>query len=410
MAAERVRSVRLIAAMSVAHLLTMLGFSAFPALLPQFTTLWSMASIEAGGINSALFAGYTLSVPILVSLTDRFDSKRIYLAGVILAVVSHAGFAMFAQGPVTAALFSALYGIALAGAYMPGLRLLGEHLSAEAMARATGYYTSMFSFGAAVSYVLSDLIAQMAGWMMVFAFASVAAGLAGVIVAFFVPPARPAPVDRTLLEQLDPRPALRNRSALAYSICYGLHTLELMTVRSWVVAFLAMSAMATGGGSTVWTPAVVAAVLTVVGTAATLGGNEMAIRIGRRRWINFAMVSSGLMAIAVAGSMTVSYALCAVLAIMHGFAIMMDSATLTAGAFGSAKPEQRGLTMAVHSTIGFAGAIAGPFLFGAIVDLFGTASETGWMFAYAHVALIVCAGPLVLRWLHPQALPGDKKS
>ncbi len=34
---------------------------------------------EAGAISGILFAGYMMSVPVLTSLTDRMDSRRIYL-------------------------------------------------------------------------------------------------------------------------------------------------------------------------------------------------------------------------------------------------------------------------------------------------------------------------------------------
>ena len=36
----------------------------------------------------------------------------------------------------------------------------------------------------------------------------------------------------------DFRPVLRNRSAMAYAIVYGIHTLEMNALRGWGVAFL----------------------------------------------------------------------------------------------------------------------------------------------------------------------------
>ena len=35
------------------------------------------------------------------------------------------------------------------------------------------------------------------------------------------------------------RPVLRNRSAMAYAIVYGIHTLEMSALRGWGVAYLA---------------------------------------------------------------------------------------------------------------------------------------------------------------------------
>jgi MFS family permease len=78
-----------VAVLSFGHVLTMIGFSAFPALLPQFIDLWDLSSIEGGMVNSAFFLGYTLAVPLLVSLTDRIDARRIYVASAFLGVAAN---------------------------------------------------------------------------------------------------------------------------------------------------------------------------------------------------------------------------------------------------------------------------------------------------------------------------------
>ncbi len=396
-----------IAAFCLAHVLTMLGFSSFPALLPKFTVLWDLSATQAGAISSAMFLGYTLAVPLLVSLTDRVDARAIYLASALVGVLGHAGFALLAQGPVSGAAFNALYGVSLAGTYMPGLRVLGEHLPERMMARATGFYTASFGLGAAVSFVLADWVAAAYDWPRVFVIAGVAAGAACLTVLAAARPVVPHAVDRPWLEMLDPRPVLRNRSVMAYSLCYALHSYELFTMRSWLVAFLGMSILTTGSSEGWWTPAIIAASMTLGGMFASIGGNEVSIRTGRRRVISWSMVLSGLVALAVAGSGSVSYTLCAVLAVMHGFTVMLDSSSLTAGAFGAAKPAERGITMAVHSTLGFGGAMLGPLTFGLLVDAFDKTTAVSWSVAYGHMAIVVFIGPLIMRRLNPRGAPGD---
>ena len=396
-----------VAALSFGHVLTMIGFSAFPALLPRFIDLWDLTSLEGGMVNSAFFLGYTLAVPLLVSLTDRVDARHIYVASAFLGVAAHLGFALLASDAPSAATFMALYGVSLAGTYMPGLRVLGEHLPPPVMARATAYYTSSFGLGAAISYVLSDVLADTLGWPAAFVAAGLASLLAGFLVLAVAPPWRPPATGRSWLAVIDPRPVFRNRSAMAYSICYGLHSLELFTVRTWIVAFLAAAATRQAVDPAILLPAMVAALLTLLGMFASIAGSEIAIRSGRRRTIAWAMLVSAGLAIAVGSASALAYWLTVVLAIAHGIAIMIDSAALTAGAFGSARPGERGVTMAVHSTLGFGGAIVGPLSFGAIVDVFGRDGALGWGLAYGHVALLVLIGPLVLWHLKPDALPGD---
>jgi MFS family permease len=149
--------------------------------------------------------------------------------------------------------------------------------------------------------------------------------------------------------------------------------------------------------------------LTLLGMFASIAGSELAIRTGRRRAIGWAMVVSAALAIAAGSASALAYWLTVVLVVAHGMAVMADSAALTAGAFGSARQGERGITMAVHSTLGFGGAILGPLMFGAIVDIFGSGSALGWGLAYGHLGLIVLIGPLVLWGLRPQSLPRDKK-
>lgn len=81
-----------------AQVLAQIGAYTWPALLPQFVDAWALSNREAGAITGAFYGAYVLAVPILVTLTDRFDPKKIYLAGVALTVVSHLAFAAFASG------------------------------------------------------------------------------------------------------------------------------------------------------------------------------------------------------------------------------------------------------------------------------------------------------------------------
>src|SRR5213076_613401 len=88
------------------------------------------------------------------------------------------------------------------------------------------------------------------------------------------------------------RPILRNRSALAYSIAYCVHTWEMSALRGWVVAFLTFVAAHTPGAWTPLAPATVASVMGLVGVLASVWGNELAIRLGRRRFVLAAMLAS----------------------------------------------------------------------------------------------------------------------
>lgn len=84
----------LILALCVAETLGMATFATFPALLPTFREEWGLSNWEAGLIGGVYFAGYLLAVPVLVTLTDRVDPRRIYLISMVISVASALGFAV----------------------------------------------------------------------------------------------------------------------------------------------------------------------------------------------------------------------------------------------------------------------------------------------------------------------------
>src|SRR5205085_11246794 len=144
----------------------------------------------------------------------------------------------------------------------------------------------------ALSFACADLITHVAGWRGAFFAAAASAALAWGLVLFAVPaapPTRPSANDGGLF---DFRPVLRNRSAMAYAIVYGIHTLEMSALRGWGTAYLAFVAAATGASAAALQPAAALTLLGLAGTAASIVGNEGAIRFGRRRLIIAALVAS----------------------------------------------------------------------------------------------------------------------
>src|ERR671933_50871 len=130
--------------------------------------LWSLSYSEAGWITSAFYAAYIVAVPVLVTLTDRFDPKIIYLAGVALTVVGHFIFGLFADGFWTALTARALTGMGWAGTYMTGLKLLADKVDGKLMSRATAGDAAGIGISGALSFACADLIAGAAGWRAAF--------------------------------------------------------------------------------------------------------------------------------------------------------------------------------------------------------------------------------------------------
>jgi MFS family permease len=242
----------------------------------------------------------------------------------------------------------------------------------------------------------------------------VAAGLAALVawlIVFWWAPARERRSGPAAPGALfDFRPVLRNRSAMAYAVAYCAHTWEMSALRGWAVAFLAYVAAATGDASPWIAPTAVAMTMALIGTWASVVGNEAAIRVGRPRLVRLAMTACVVCAAGIGFLGVRSYALAATLVLLYGLLIWLDSSSLTAGAAGSADPERRGATLALHSMAGYAGGAVGPIMIGWILDLSGGMSSAGWGLAFLHVAGIALLGQVAFVLLGPRDLAGDRRS
>ena len=401
---------RLVALVCTAQVLVQIGAFFWPALLPGMMPLWKLSNSEAGWITASFYGAYMVSVPVLVTLTDRVDPKRVYLFGVAATVLGHLMFAYYADGFWSALVMRALTGMGWAGTYMTGLKLLADRVDAKMMSRATAGHAASIGISGALSFACGDLIAAAAGWRAAFFAAAISAALAWLAVALFVPAQR----ERTTPVKdgqglYDFRPVFRNRSAMAYAIAYCIHTLEMSALRGWGVAFLGYVAMTTGASAaSVLSPAIVATGLGLIGTAASVAGNEVAIRFGRKRLIVTAMLASILIGGTIGFLGSTSYAVAVVLMTLYGVVIWLDSSSLTAGTAGTAEPSRRGATLAVHSMLGYAGGFVGPLLIGWTLDLSGGMSQVAWGISFLSVALLMVLALITFWMIRPRELEGDR--
>jgi len=395
-------------AMCAAQACAQIGAFSVAAVLPTLISVWALTNTEAGWISGIYYAAYTLAVPLLSSLTDRVDPKRIYLGSVALTAVAFAGFAWIAAGFWSALLFRALMGAGWAGSYMPGLKALSDLTEGPQQSRAVAAHAAAVGVSGALSFGIAGVVNAWLGWRWALLPGALGATLAFGLVLLGVPsrPVRTPVGPRGAL--LDFRPILRNRSALAYSIAYCVHTWEMSALRGWVVTFLTFVAAQKSAAWTPLAPATVASVMGLVGVWASVWGNELAIRFGRRRFILGIMLASAAMAAMIGFSAALPYAGAAALVLLYAMLIWSDSSSLTAGSAGSAEPGRRGATLAVHSTLGYAGGFLGPLALGATLDLFGGASVLGWGVAFGHVTAAVLLGTLAFVWLRPADLAGDR--
>ena len=282
---------RLTVLVCLAEIFGLASIAVFPALLPTFMTEWHLSHTEAGWISAAYYAGYMVLVPVLTGITDRLDARKIMGLGALLGSLTALAFALFAQGFWSALVLRFLSGISLAGIYMPGLKVVSDHTEGTLQSRFISFYTASFSIGASLSYLLAGEINTLAGWRWTFAASAAGAAVALFIVFLYTPPAKIRMAKGQAL-LADFKVIFRSRPAMAYVLGYAAHMWELFSLRSWIVAFLAFSIQLQPAGAFTWSPTQLAFLINMIGLPASIGGNELSRKFGRRRVISAVMIGS----------------------------------------------------------------------------------------------------------------------
>ena len=390
----------LVIAMCLGQVGNLLPHVAVPAVMPQhLMPLWKLSGSEAGLMASAFAFGYMLAVPFLTTLTDRIDARGILLGGSAVSALATLAFGILANDLWSAAAIWGLAGIGFAGAYMPGLKALTDRLPPGDASRSITLYTSSFSFGVGISFLVTQLVADQLGWRAAF----LVTGLGPIVMigaCLAMPAVKPIPTERRLL---DFGPVVRNRPAMGFVLGYGAHCFELYGIRTWIVAFWAFVTMRNGGAVPLG-PVAVSVIFALLAMPASILGNEAALRFGRHLALTVLMIASAAVAIAIGASMESSPVLLLALLLFYGVTVPADSGALTSGMAMRADSSHRGTTMAIHSTVGFGLSAAGAWGAGVMLDLAGgPSSASGWIAVFSLLAAAILLGPIALWWSRRQS-------
>ncbi len=391
-----------IVAMCLGQLGSLLPHVVVPAILAGFLIPeWHLSGAQAGLLSGSGAAGYMLAVPLLATLTDRIDARKILIAGSALSAFGTLLFGLFATGLWSGALCNAIAGVGFAGAYMPGLKALTDRLAPGDSSRAVTLYTSSFSLGVGLSFLVAQLVAESFGWRTAF-FVTAIGPLVMLTASALLKPVAPKPAAGRLLNFA---PVLRNTNAMGFVLGYGAHCFELYGIRTWIVAFWTF---VVARHPSVLTPLIVSFVFSILAMPASILGNELALKLGRHRAISAVMFTSAAVALLIGMFCDQSPWVLIPLLFVYALTVPADSGALTSGMTMAADPANKGATMAMHSTVGFSLSALGAWAIGVALDAAGgPASAPAWTAAFAVLALGILLGPLALYWSRTAARVGN---
>jgi MFS family permease len=387
------RQLGFIAAVQVLVMATWFSASAVvPALRAEWGlsaagATWLTASVQLGFVTGALTAA-------VLNLADRVPAHWLVATCALLAALATAAVAVLADGLGTAVPLRFATGVALAGVYPPGLKLMTSWFD-RGRGLALGVLVGALTLGSALPQLISAFTAL--PWRAVL---GVAAGLAAAGALLAIACVRPGPLAASA-PPFRPRYVFmlfRERGPRLANLGYFGHMWELYAMWTWLPAYLAASTATTGRPLPVGVAAFLA--IGVAGVGGCLLGGWLGDRVGRARLAALAMATSGTCCVAAAFAFGGPPLVVLALALVWGAAVIADSGLFSACTSQVVDPRYTGTALTTQVAIGF---------LLTVVTIQATplvAERAGWPVAVALLGLGPAAGAVAMLRLARYMDPG----
>ena len=387
--------------LALAELLGMSLWFAGSAVAPQLQERWMLTGSQVGWLTTAVQLGFVAGTAVIaiLNLADIISSRVLFSGAAVLGAAFNAALLSIDDfGPAVASRF--MCGFCLAGVYPPAMKMISTWFKAS-RGLAVGTIVGGVTVGKATPYLVHALPDAGIGTI-------IAAGSAGAVIAAALVwfgyrdgpyPFIPRPFSWALVNTV----VAQQRWRLATGGYLG-HMFELYSYWTWIPAFLAASAVASGvssdpsfgGPSAVASDAAVSmlAFATIaVGGIGCVWGGRIADRIGRERFVIIALAASGACSLLIGLTFGRGWWLLAPVALAWGFFVVADSAQFSVLVTESVPSHAVGTALMIQTSLGFLLTTLTIQMVPPVVD------ALGWAWAFPLLALGPIAGIAAIRRL-----------
>ena len=380
---------RALGLVAIAELLAMsLWFSA-TAVAPEIAATWGLTPGQVGLLTSAVQVGFVVGALLSAALTlsDAVPPRYLFAASTAAGAAVTAVLAVAVDTLLPAVGLRFLTGMALAGAYPPGMKIAAGWFD-DARGLAIGTVVGALTVGSALPHLLRAVGGVGRPRVVLFGAAGLALVGAGLVLLVRPGPhqAPAAPFDPAAVRRV-----LSDRGTSLANLGYFGHMWELYAVWTWLPAYLlAASAVGTDGLASLLTFVTIA-----VGGVGAVAAGLSADRIGRTTVTSAAMVVSGSASLLAWAALDAPLLLLVPFLLVWGVTIVADSAQFSAAVTELAEPSYVGTALTFQTAVGFLLTTVSIQLVPVLQGTFGL----GWGGAFATLAVGPALGTLAMRRL-----------